>query len=149
MCVIVNSVSWELLYLIYQVLYQSSGTNWSYHRCMKIVSLTEVALCVIVYMQFFWHTFSLFTKEFQDLAVVNRISRGSNWARLKVLHRVCTFSTFFLILRDFVEVMKLVVSTDGINSNSWSWRPNNLKTHRWPSFSRIYGLFYTVSDRYP
>jgi hypothetical protein len=144
---IINSISWKQLYLIYQVLYQSSGTNWSYHRCMKIVSLTEMALCVIVYMHFLPY-FLLFTKDLQDLAVMNRISRGSNWARLKVLHRVCTFSTFFLILRYFVEEMKLVVLTDGINSNSWSWRPNNLKTHRWPCFSRIYGIFYTVSDRY-
>jgi hypothetical protein len=48
---VVNSVSWEPLYLIYQVLFQSSDTNLSYHRCMKIVFLTEVVLCVIVYMQ--------------------------------------------------------------------------------------------------
>jgi hypothetical protein len=57
MCVIFNSVSWEPLYLIYQVLYQSSGTNWSYHGYMKIVSLIEMALNVIVYMQSFWSYF--------------------------------------------------------------------------------------------
>jgi len=121
MCMISNSVSWEPLYLIYQVLYQSSGTSWSYRRCMKIASLIEVALYVIVYMQFFFgHTFSLFTKELQDLAVMNRKSRGSNWASLEMLYCVYVFHVFL----DFTGLLR--GNEVGINSNSWSWRPNNL-----------------------
>jgi hypothetical protein len=61
---------------------------------MDIVSIA-VALYVMVQMQFsFGHTFSLFTKDLQDLAFKNRISTGSNRARVKVLHRVYVFRTF-------------------------------------------------------
>ena len=139
--------SWKPLYLIFQVLYQSSGTNWPYHSCMQIFPLIKVALYVIVYMQFFGHTFSLLTKKLQDLAVMNRISKGSKWARLKALHCVYVFDVF-LYFTGLLRGNWIVSLSDGINSNSWSWRPNNLKTHRGPCFSRIYGLFCTVSDRY-
>lgn len=55
-------------------------------------------------------------KELQDLAVIEFLEAVTElgWKCCTV----CTFSTFFLILRDFFEEMKLVVLTDGINSNS-------------------------------